>query len=107
MPQKIDSSVLEMTLVGYEAKLQKLQERINAIREQIGVRSNGAKALTSTDGTKPKRVLSAAAKKRIAIAQRKHWAAVHAKHKAPATKAALPAKLAKARAARAAKKAAA
>jgi hypothetical protein len=117
MPKQIDSSVLEMALIGFEAEIQKITARISAIRKRLG-----ARAQRITQGPKPKRVLSAAAKKKIADAQKKRWAEYHAKHKAPANparrqdpngsfspaaKAKLVANLAKARAARAANKAAA
>jgi hypothetical protein len=122
MPQRIDSSVLEMALVGCKAELQKIVGAMNAISKELGVRRNGATAPTISDRAKPKRVMSPAARRRIAAAQKKRWAAFHAKQKAPAKaakkttakkklsparKAALVANLAKARAAKAAKKPAA
>jgi hypothetical protein len=121
MTKQIDASVLEMALVGYNAELHKIEANMTAIRKQLGVRANGAMAPTTTDGKKPKRGMSAAGRKSIAEAQKKRWAAFHAKQKSPAKtakqitakrklsparKAALVANLAKARAAKAAKAAA-
>jgi hypothetical protein len=58
-----DHSMLAMALVGYELEKKKIDERIKEIRAQLG-------------GPSPKRrTLSVAARKRIAAAQRKRWAA--------------------------------
>jgi hypothetical protein len=106
-----DRSTLEMALIGYEAERQKIEATIAAIRKQV----DGHAAAPAVDGgRKPKRVMSAAARRRIAAAQRKRWAAFHAEKKditktarkrklSAAAKAKLAANLAKARAAKAAK----
>jgi hypothetical protein len=123
---KIDSSILEMALVGLQSEAQKIEAAMAAIRKRLGVRGKRAAVSISTDGAAPrrKRHMSAAALKRIVAAQKKRWAAYHAKQGATAKKAApkkttakrtmsperraaLAANLAKARTARAAKKAAA
>ena len=122
MQRKIDPSILEMALVGYQAELQKIDEKMTAIRKQLGVRVNiPVLASAVSDGSGPKRRMSAAARKRIAEAQKKRWRKFHAQHKgagatpkkatakrklSPARRAALAANLAKARTAKAAKKAA-
>jgi hypothetical protein len=124
MQKKFDPSILEAALVGYQAELQKIDEKLTAIRKQLGGRVN-IPVLTpavSSDGSRPKRQMSASGKRRIAEAQKKRWRKFHAKQKAasatpkkaapkrklsPARRAALAANLAKARAAKAAKKAAA
>jgi hypothetical protein len=123
MPIQIDKSILEMAIIGYEAERQRVDNAIAEIRAQLGhrpVRSAGP----AVDGApRQPRQMSAAAKERIADAQRKRWAAFHAKAGKPAKsaavtkapkrtlsperRAALAANLAKARAARAAKRAAA
>jgi hypothetical protein len=105
----IDQSTLEMALVGYEAERQKIEAAIAAIRKQV----DGHAAAPAVDGAhRPKRNMSAAARRSIAAAQRKRWAAFHAEKKAgnapkrkmsAAAKAKLAANLAKARAAKAAK----
>jgi hypothetical protein len=121
MQKQIGSSVLEMALVGYQAELQKITANMSAIRKQLGVRGNGSPRVIATRKSSHHR-MTTAGRKHIADAQKKRWAAFHAKHKAaakpakvaapkrklsPAAKAKLVANLAKARAARAAKKAAA
>ena len=122
---KLDSSILEMALVGLRAEAQGIEEQMAAIRKRLGIRGKSAALSVSTDGASPRRrrQMSAAALRRISLAQKKRWAAFHkeqgkggtktttkAKAKrslSPATKAKLAANLAKARAARAAKKTAA
>src|ERR1017187_8806991 len=120
----MDKSLLNAALVGYEIQLQKLQTAIAEIRSQLG-QSPGRSAAPIVEGAPHKRrKMSAAAKKRIADGQKKRWAVFHAqggkkatrqvavKNAAPKRKmsperrAALVANLAKARAARAAKRAA-
>lgn len=75
-----------MALIGYQVERQKIEARINEIQSQLKGRrfvpasANGAKR---TGGAK--RDLSAAARRRIALAQKKRWAAYR---KAKAAKAA-------------------
>jgi hypothetical protein len=105
-----DRVTLEMALIDYEAERQKIDAAMAAIRKQV----DGHAAAPVVDGARrPKRAMSAAARRRIAAAQRKRWAAFHAEKKggtaktAPrrklsaAAKAKLAANLAKARAAKA------
>src|ERR1035441_1575975 len=111
-----DIETLKMALIGYEAERQKIEATMAAIRSQLGGRAS-APSTTPTGDAKPKHKMSAAGRARIAAAQRKRWAAAKkALEPAPATskpkrklskagRAALVANLAKARAARAAKRA--
>ena len=71
---RTDTSLLAMALVGYEAEKAKIDEAIREIRSQIGQRGPGRPATGAT--TPPKWRLSAAARARIAAAQRKRWAAI-------------------------------
>ena len=126
MRRQIGNSILEMALVGYNAKRDEVVQKMADIERQLGVRRKGSSdpkgaVSTVTDDGKPKRTMSAAARKRIAVAQKKRWAAFHAKAgtvkpakrakapkrtMSPAAKARLVANLAKARAAKANKRAA-
>jgi hypothetical protein len=113
---KVDESILRMALIGYETERQKVQEQITEIQRRLG---GASKATGISGGTRPKRALSAAARRRIAAAQKKRWAAFRKGNAAttavtkpkpkrklsPARRAALIASLKKARAARAAKRA--
>ena len=72
MPNTFSTSLLKAALIGYEAERQKIGAAMAAIRKQVG----GHAAAPAVDGAqKTKRVMSAAAKQRIAAAQRKRWAA--------------------------------
>jgi hypothetical protein len=114
----LDTSILQAALIGLESEKEKIDTAMAAIRKQLGGRGTAEKAV-ATNGAKPRRQMSAAAKKHIADAQHKRWAAFHAKQAAaakkaapkrklsPAAKAKLAANLAKARAAKAQKTAAA
>lgn len=81
-----DLTTLQMALVGYQIEKQKIEEKIRQIQGQlkgkrITLSSDGA---TQTSGGR-KRVLSPAARKRIAAAQKKRWAE-HRKRAAQAAK---------------------
>ena len=78
----LDRSTLEAALVGLEYQRQQITEKMNAIRGELGGRP-GAKAssgaVPSATAIAPKkRHMSAAARKRIAEAQKARWAAFHA-----------------------------
>jgi hypothetical protein len=72
-----DLTTLQMALVGYELERQKIDERIREIRARLGGRKAQAAPATA-GGAAPaqprKRNLSAAARKRIADAQKRRWA---------------------------------
>jgi hypothetical protein len=71
-----------MALIGYAEQGRQIENSIAEIKSQLGIRSTRAAASTTTDGVQPKRRMSASARKRIALAQKKRWAAFHAKQKA-------------------------
>jgi len=73
-----DQTTLQMALVGYEVERQRIEEKIQEIRTQLGHtqgRFQGAGAAAGNETASKRRVLSAAARKRIGAAQRKRWAA--------------------------------
>jgi hypothetical protein len=116
MAKQFPVSTLEMALIGYETELRRIVEAIQEIRNQLKQRTGRTAAGVEGGAPKSRRPMTAAAKRRIALAQKKRWAAFHARAKAktPAPpkrviseerRAALSANLAKARAARAAKRA--
>ena len=107
-----DTSLLQAALIGYQAELTRIQQAMADIRRQLGT---GA----GTEGAQPahkRKPLSKTALKHIRDAQKKRWAAFHAKEgpkaakpkrkMSAATKKKLAANLAKARAAKAVKAAA-
>ena len=70
-----DASLLRAALVGYRNQLAEIDRAIAEIRRRLG----GRGSVTSNRASKPRvrRELSAAARKRIADAQKKRWAAFH------------------------------
>jgi hypothetical protein len=78
---KTDYSLLEAALIGYQHQRELLAVKIAEIQRQLG----NAPATPSTE-TPKKRVMNAAARKRIAQAQRKRWAEYHKTQGAPAKK---------------------
>ena len=74
----LSTDVLKMALVGYEQASEKIDAVIADIQAQLGRRGPGRPKAILGDGagqTARKRVLSAAARRRIGLAQRKRWAA--------------------------------
>lgn len=81
-----NAEILQAALQGLEAQRQKIEEQIGHVRSIMGKRvgrppkqgGGGTAAKTSagsSGATRKKRVLSAEARKRIAAAQKKRWAA--------------------------------
>ncbi|HVP45035.1 MAG TPA: hypothetical protein VMT32_00580 [Bryobacteraceae bacterium] len=67
-----DKSLLEAALMGFEQMMKSIDEKIAGIRRQLGARGSTEAAVAPAQG--PRRRLSAAARGRIAAAQRKRWA---------------------------------
>jgi hypothetical protein len=76
--------ILEAALQGLEAQKNKLDEQIAQVRSMLGRRAGRPAKVASTSseesaapvkGNRKKRVLSSEARKRIAVAQKKRWAA--------------------------------
>lgn len=70
-----DPSILEAALDGLELQRQRLDEQIAQVRSLLG--RNGGRGRTAAKPaptSTPKRVLSPAARKRIAAAQKRRWA---------------------------------
>jgi len=68
-----DLSTLQMALVGYQLEKQRIETRIQEIQAQLKGKAVASPATAAKpEGTK--RVLSPAARKRIAAAQKKRWA---------------------------------
>jgi hypothetical protein len=88
---KQDVETLEMALVGFEQKKLEIDEKIRQIRSLLGGGSSVAAVNSPKAGVKAeaparkKRTLSASARKRIALAQKKRWAE-HRKKQAEAAK---------------------
>ncbi|MGA2145305.1 MAG: hypothetical protein ABSH49_10105 [Bryobacteraceae bacterium] len=78
-----DTATLQMALVGYEVERQKIDERIREIQSQLKGKAITAAPATGDQAAPGKRVLSPAARRRIAMAQKKRWAE-HRKRQAQA-----------------------
>ena len=75
--RKEDLVMLEMALIGYQQQKLKIDEKIHEIEARLKGKSPVSAAAPATRAAKParvKRVLSAAARKRIGAAQKKRWA---------------------------------
>jgi nicotinamidase-related amidase len=119
-----DLEILRMALVGYQRQAELIDEKIVELQAQLKGKSGPVERSENDHAPEPKRrTMSASARARIAAAQKKRWAVFHEEHTpktaakkpavkttapkkkmSPARNAALVANLAKARAARAAKR---
>ena len=84
-----DREILELSLPGLQLQLAQVDAAIAGIRSQLGHRGPGRPA-GSTDGAAPaqaKHTRSAAARRRMALGQKKRWAAIkEAEQEKPAEK---------------------
>jgi hypothetical protein len=69
-----DIMTLQMALVGYQIERQKIEEKIKEIEAKVGGRTAPQAPAAGKSEDRPKRVLSAGARRRIAAAQKKRWA---------------------------------
>lgn len=74
-----DASLLEAALIGFEQMKRNVEEKMAEIRRRL---SSDGPAGTSP-GRTPGHIRSAAARRRMAAAQRKRWTAVKAKARSP------------------------
>jgi hypothetical protein len=75
-----DLIMLQMALIGYQHQKQKIDEKIHEIEARLKGKKPADAHAPATAAAKPgrvKRVLSAAARKRIGAAQKKRWAEHH------------------------------
>ncbi len=85
MPTTFDNEILAAAIEGFEAQKLRLDARIAEIRQKLG----GAEITEEPSAAAPesgrkRRKMSAAARKRIADAQKKRWAAVRKESGSPA-----------------------
>ena len=88
MPAHLDSETLQAALVGYQHQLDQINAKMADLRSQL--KGEGPAAGTAAEAAPAarggKRPLSAAARMRIAKAQKKRWAEFHKAKEAPAKK---------------------
>ena len=80
-----DVNTLQMALVGYQIERQKIEDKIREIQGQLKGGTVVLSEAAVTKRTGVKRVLSPAARRRIALAQKRRWAE-HRKRAAQAAK---------------------
>ena len=83
---ELSTQVLEAALSGLQAQKERVEGHIlevqSAIQGQGQPQKSAARATQASEPERKRRIISAAAKKRIALAQKKRWAEFHAKKKA-------------------------
>ena len=84
-----DVSMLQMALVGYQIERQRVESKIQELRGKLKGRVTAMSSASGEPAAPRKRELSEAARKRIAMAQKRRWAE-HRKRAAQAAKAAKP-----------------
>jgi hypothetical protein len=86
MPQtpKQDPEILRAALIGLQHTLSALDQRIAELRSQLGGYAGPVKSTAGLPQSRAKRTMSAAARHRIALAQKKRWAAYNAAKAKPA-----------------------
>lgn len=75
MPQKLTKEIITVAIVGFEAQKQHIDSQIAELRNML---NSQPATLSVTVGAppKPKRKVSAASRRRMALAQKKRWAAL-------------------------------
>ena len=76
----------EAAIIGLRYRRDEISEQIRELERELGGRDGEGRDTTASTPARKKRVMSAAARKRIAEAQRKRWAAARAENKPPARK---------------------
>jgi hypothetical protein len=77
MPTTFDNEILAAAIEGFEAQKTRLDARIAEIRQKLGGGASSEEpAAVAPETGRKRRKMSAAARKRIADAQKKRWAAV-------------------------------
>jgi hypothetical protein len=71
---RLDNSLLEAALLGYQAEQKRIQAAISDLQKRIGGKSATPKP-ASPPAARKKHRISAEGRARIAAAQRKRWAA--------------------------------
>jgi hypothetical protein len=72
MPQKLSQEIISAAIAGFEAQKERINSKIAELRNMLNHRDGHAAA----EAPKVKRKMSAASRRRIALAQKKRWAAI-------------------------------
>ena len=82
-----DTELLKAALYGYQVQSERLEATIADIQAQLGHRGPGRRKATTNgidEAAPKKRTMSASARRRIAVAQKKRWATYHEQQAASA-----------------------
>jgi hypothetical protein len=74
MPQKLTPEIINAAIDGFELQKRRIDSQIAELRQLL----NGYRTEAGADSSVPKRKISAAARRRIAAAQKARWAKVRA-----------------------------
>ena len=72
MPQQLSHEIITAAIFGFEAQKEHINSKIAELRNMLHHKDGHAAA----EAPKVKRKMSAAARRRIALAQKKRWAAI-------------------------------
>ena len=72
MPKKLSHEIITAAISGFEAQKERINSKIAELRNMLHHKDGHAAA----EAPKVKRKMSAAARRRIALAQKKRWAAI-------------------------------
>ena len=81
--QKLTTDIITAAIDGFEAQKKRIDAQIADLRQALT--GNGVSAVATSEPVHRKRKMDAAARKRIADAQRKRWAAMREGSGQPAT----------------------
>ncbi|MGD1092332.1 MAG: hypothetical protein ABSB35_10105 [Bryobacteraceae bacterium] len=81
MPQKLTNEIIAAAIAGFEAQKKHIDSQIAELREML----NGKRTEKSAtpEGPAPKRKVSAAARRRMALGQKRRWAMIKGQSEAP------------------------
>ena len=88
MPTKLDNEILAAAIEGFEAQKMRLDARIAEIRTILS--GGPAEPAATPDGAPSKRKVSAAGRRRMALAQKARWAKIKGESAKPAPAAKQP-----------------
>jgi len=72
MPQKLSQEIITAAIAGFEAQKEHINSKITELRNMLHHRDGHAVA----EALQRKRKVSAASRRRMALAQKKRWAAI-------------------------------
>jgi hypothetical protein len=73
-----DRDILELALVGLESQRDRIDEVIRGLRSKLGIRQPSRSKEAAQPAAAKRRTLSVAGRRKIALAQKKRWAAAKA-----------------------------